>query len=591
MVRMTWATSKGWEQRVAAASFVVVLMLGGLSAFTNNGVYEARPDQLAWSLLVIAATIVFRGLVTGQGLSRRQRIAAGVLLSLSVLTKQPTLVPCLLVCVLTLVAPATKPNDAAIASGVRRFDAVLTPLVFVGLSAIVGIGLQLASHGWADDFLLRQAFHQPRYLTLAQEIPWSLRRASVPLISFIIVTVCAAGSFVVRRRELVRRELFVVVAAFVFAVCPIPTSIAAAIKIGGNFNQLIGPLWTMTLGSCVLLMLMRRSGRSLLASAVACSVLVVGLGVLPRSVLDERIGKPALDQRNRWVSMDPFLYAAVDRGEVVYDWNAPSLSVSPRAPGHPAGDFIDRFVAGYTPRYFIRDLLEGRYALVGAFPMTQVYQDYWSGEGRYDASVAWKLNLLLDLGYAQVRDPNTGTYYFRPTSKLSQLGWFEQCFGPWAANDAGVGARVRGAGGLVCASKGQLTLGQAPATSTTLVLTLREGAGDATLRLAAPPTVLRLTPLNDRDEVAGAAASTSLVRGCLGSGEDDRDELTLRAVSGNGAWACTTGDDGPVLEIPVAKGATAHVALDIAAADVPAIKATTPDGTAVPFVISNAKAG
>src|SRR5262249_35913313 len=118
---------------------------------------------------------------------------------------------------------------------------------------------------------------------------------------FGIVAVCAAGSLYARRRELPRRNFFIAAAAVVVAVCPFPTSILAAIKIGGNFNQLIGPLWALVLGSGVLLMLMRPSGRQLVASATVGAVLVVALGVLPRSLLDDKVGRPALDQRNTWV--------------------------------------------------------------------------------------------------------------------------------------------------------------------------------------------------------------------------------------------------------------------------------------------------
>ena len=51
LVRMLWTTSRRIEGRLASASVVVALSLGGLSAFAPNGLFEARPDQVAWSLL------------------------------------------------------------------------------------------------------------------------------------------------------------------------------------------------------------------------------------------------------------------------------------------------------------------------------------------------------------------------------------------------------------------------------------------------------------------------------------------------------------------------------------------------------------
>ena len=64
IIRMLWATTMRWESRLVTASFVVALSMGGLSALPIlglpiSGLYEARPDQLAWCLLVVSATIVF----------------------------------------------------------------------------------------------------------------------------------------------------------------------------------------------------------------------------------------------------------------------------------------------------------------------------------------------------------------------------------------------------------------------------------------------------------------------------------------------------------------------------------------------------
>jgi hypothetical protein len=260
--------------------------------------------------------------------------------------------------------------------------------------------------------------------------------------------------------------------------------------------------------------------------------------------------------------------------------------VSKDATRYPAGDWVDRFAAGYTPRYFIRNLLDGRYALVAPLPTDSVNTTYWSGLERYDASIAWKMNLLLTYAYDPVQDPATGAFYFEPGPKLSEFGWFADCFGPWEARDAGVAVRVRGSGGLVCAAKGQLGLSQAPAPSTTLVATLREGEGDATVRVAGPPTLLQVTRLNDQDEIAAAPESAAVVQSCLAT-EGKGRALTLRAVDGDGDWTCRTGNDGPVLELPVGKGGTAHVALDVAAADSPAITASSSDGSYTPFVVAN----
>ena len=88
LVRLLWLSSRDREYRLVTASFVVALSLGGLAAlpivgFPISGLEEGRPDQLAWCLLVVAGTIVFRGLLSPQGLSVRQMLIAGLLLTTS----------------------------------------------------------------------------------------------------------------------------------------------------------------------------------------------------------------------------------------------------------------------------------------------------------------------------------------------------------------------------------------------------------------------------------------------------------------------------------------------------------------------------
>jgi hypothetical protein len=585
VVWMMWSRATTWADRLASASFVIVVVLGGLSAFEPNGVYEARPDQMAWCLLVIAAALTFHGLLSS-GLSRRRLVAIGLLLTGSVFSKQPSIVPCLVLAALTIAgAPRARDGGSWLRTVVSK---ATVPLVFAGSSLLLGIGLQIGSRGHAYQFLVTDIFHYGRYITLQQEIKWSFQRTVVTLAVFALVVAVAVWSFLASRRLRSSREKYVAVSAVIFALCPIPTAIAAAMKIGGNFNQLSGPVWTLTLGSCVLLMLLGPSARQLTASGIACAVALVGVGVLPSNLVTDYIGKPRLDQRVQWTSIDPFLLAAAERSDGVYDHNVPSLSVSPDAPHYPAGDFVDRLNSGYVPRYFFDNLVEGRYALVGPMPSDSVSMNYWSAFGRYDMSVAWKLNLLLTRAYETTQDPDTGTFYFAPGPRLAEYRWFADCFGPWAASEAGVGVRVRGSGGLACATDGELQLTEAPGPATTLVTTLRQGEGQATLRFAAEPTFLQLAPLDGRDGITSTTGAelAPLVDQCL-TGEGRRRELTMRAIAGDGDWSCNTGAAGPVLEIPAGRGGTAHLSIDVAAADSPSLIASASDGKTAPFRIAN----
>ena len=237
-----------------------------------------------------------------------------------------------------------------------------------------------------------------------------------------------------------RRHGSVAVAAVVFALSPIPTAILAESKLGGEANQLAGPVWTLTLGCAVLLVLLRPSARRLAAASLACGVLLAGVDPLSQA-LPDRLGAPDLHQTVAWASMSPFLLAAVDKGEAVFDGQYPSLSVSPGAPEAPAGDVNDILAAGYTPRWFIDNILTGRYALVA--PLEPWYPGYDSDEGRYDESVLWKLDLLLHMGYKPITEPDSTALFYQPTSRLRRLSWFAGCFGPYQARGAGVAVRLR----------------------------------------------------------------------------------------------------------------------------------------------------
>src|SRR5207249_3368244 len=97
-----------------------------------------------------------------------------------------------------------------------------------------------------------------------------LQRTRVPVIAFVLLVVAATWSLWVNRRGQPRRHVFVGAAAVAVALSPIPTAIAAAMKLGGNFNQYSGPVWTTTLGGSVLLVLLRPSLRQLTAATLAC---------------------------------------------------------------------------------------------------------------------------------------------------------------------------------------------------------------------------------------------------------------------------------------------------------------------------------
>jgi hypothetical protein len=592
LVRMLWATTPEWEGRVATSAVVVAVTLGGLSAFApHNGLYETRPDQMAWCLCVIAATIVFQGLLAPAGLSRRQLLLVGGLLTASVFTKQTTVVTCVVLALLTIAVPILRDpiRSWTWRKGLRSATALLT---FVGCSLVFGIALQVASRGYAYDLLVRDPLRYGLVQPIRTQIGVSLRFLAVPLAAMAVLVVCAAVSLVANRHHHQRRRIFVALAAVVVAASPIPSAIIAKAKLGGDVNQLAGPVWTLTIGCAVLLLLLRPSSRQLAASAIACGVLLVAIAPLSHVFAGHQLSASRLYPPQTWGPIDPFLQSAVDNGDAVYDSTLPSLSVSENAPGYPAGNWIDQFAAGYVPRYFLANLVDGRYALVRPIPDTTENLPYYSTDnehyysdlGRYDGSIPWKINQLLSMGYTPATDPYSTVVYYRPSPKLAQLGWFAGCFGPYRAADAGVDVRVRGSGGLVCIDNGDLHMTKAPGPTTELVMKLREGNGQAVARFKKAPQTLNVYRLDSRDSVSPATPAPSCVNN-YGS----ETTVTIKAVEGNGGVVCRQSAGGSVLEVPVAGGSTAHVSLVVAATDSPTVVAQSTGGKSVPFKTVNPK--
>ncbi|HYA69678.1 MAG TPA: hypothetical protein VED63_13180, partial [Acidimicrobiales bacterium] len=352
-------------------------------------------------------------------------------------------------------------------------------------------------------------------------------------------------------------------------------------------NELIGPVWTSVLGCTVLLLLLQPTVRFPAAAAVAFAVLLCGIDPVALAIPDH-MGQPDLVETTSWSQQDPYLLRALDRGAVVYDEQFPSLSVSTRNSSAPAEDWNDAWAGGYTPRWFVDNLVTGRYALVS--PVFDWGPGYTSDFGAYDRSVPWKINLLLHTGYTEVTDPDSGTPLFRPSPKLADLRWFAGCFGPYQARGAGVAVRLRGNGGLVCIAAGSLHLTLARLPQTQLVMTLVPGHGAVTLKFRrAIPRVLRVTPLDRADLAVGPPSDIgdygSAVGRCLAS-QVSTSSITLQAAAGVHGVRCVAAGGRAVLDVPVSQDASdAHVSLLVAAADSPRIVATGADGSSAPFTL------
>ena len=497
--------------------------------------------------------------------------------------------PCLIVALVALGVPHV--IESRKIGTFRHWLRSATVLVtFVASSALLGFVLQVTSRGYAYDFLVRLPLRYGRVVPVVHQVRTSLQLLTLPLAALVLLVLCVTFSIRAAPKRIQRRQIVVSMSAVIVALSPIPTAILAEAKLGGEPNQLAGPVWTLTLGCAVLILLLRPTVQRCAAAAIACAVLISGISPISHAFPDH-LGQTDLHQTISWGKLDPFVLAAADRGEAVL--GPPSLSVSPKAPGYPASDVNDILAGGYTPRWFIDNLLTGRYALVS--PNIGWYPPYDSNLGRNDGSVLWKINLLLQMGYSPVKDPFSGALYYRPTSALRHLGWFAECFGPYQARGAGVEVRLRGTGGLVCIDRGDLHLSRAPAAKTEIILTLARSTAHVSLDFAAPPHVLRITPLAADDQPSAPGSdinrADSAVAKCLVL-SDGSSRVTLEAVQGRGNPRCRQSIRGPVLEVPmIPGGSAAHVSIKIGVVDSPTLVASTRNGQADPFTLLDLTAG
>ena len=586
LIRLVWTRAHGRLARLATASFIVAFTLGALSVPLPS-FQEGRPDQLAWCFLVLGGALVFGDLALGARPTITKMVGTGLLLALSVATKQPTLVPCLVVALVAFAGPHLIASGRGWELRAWLRSATVPATMVAGLVAL-GVGLQVASQGYAADLLVGLPLRYGRSSSLGHVIRVSVQTLWVPMIIFVALTVAAVWT---SRRSTgetssERRERVLLWAAVVVGVSPLPTAIWAVAKLGGERNQLMGPIWTMALACAVVLLVHPPHRRAALAAAAACVVLVVSIQPVS-ALLSPASGRPTLYKTTAWSSIDPWLLAQASNGHVVYDIFAPSLSVTPSESQFPPEDFQDLWAGGYTPRLFIDNLLAGRYALVS--PVLQWEPHYDSDLLRFDDSVPWKLNMLLQMGYARVAEPHSRFVFYRPTSKLTHMGWFATCFGPYQAQRAGVEVRIAGHGGLTCINQGSLRLSQAY-YPTDFVATLTPGGGMLEVRFDGLPQVLQIDPLDGHDNARGPAyngkEAGSVVERCIVR-TGTEFALAIRAVGDIRHTRCTITDGRSVLDVPASGSTEAHVRLQVSAVNTPTITALSQDGIQAPFRLLN----
>ncbi len=472
--------------RFAPAAAVVAFPLAAFTIFPTNGVFEARPDQLAWCLLIAAALRVLSDSRDPgpdadplDARSLRGRVVTGVLLAASVLAKQTTLIPAIVV----VVAAAGIPFLSARSNTDRERWAARLPieaLVAGALGAITLLVLQIASDGFAYDLMFGLARRHGRWRTVRQVLESDLDLLAVPIAITIAGLVAATAPLVLRRSGGNRfRRCTPLLVALAIGAATVPGAVLAQAKQGGDTNQLAGPVWGATLVLAAALMLSDARARRNTARVVGVLLVVSAAGFVTTRLESRSLGAPDLVLDHAWREVPDDLVAANDLNQLVLDYEYPSYSITPENSDTP-GEHIapDLTAGGYTPRAFVRALLDGKYDRVRLFP--QVFDGYAAGYGQHDESFFWKINEIIRTGYdragsVRVSASQPGVTFYAPGPRLSDLAWMARCFGPYRGG--GLDLEVRAGGGRWCATGGDLLLDAGPSDTSELVLraTARSG--------------------------------------------------------------------------------------------------------------------
>jgi hypothetical protein len=510
---------------------VVSFPLFCYTLFPTNGVFEARPDQLAWCFFLAAACLVVRDYAKPtEPRPWRTRIATGALLGLSVLAKQTTLLPCLTTAAAAAVLPFRHRGPAV---GARRHVLERAPIEAATFGVLVGgaLGvLQIASGGFAYDLMFGLPQRQGRWNTLRGVLRADVKLLAVPLV---IGSLILAISLIPRLAERLRHRrkhprqgdptpianapsggdhvgLGPVILALALAVSTLPGTMLAQAKQGGDTNNLAGPIWATTLVLATALMVSTARSRRIGARATCSLIVIASLGATTGVLQDNRLGAPDIVLNHSWHSVPAQLVDANAANRLVLDWAHPSYSITKGNSATP-GDLIasDLASGGYSPRWFVQTLLDGRYSRVRLFPAS--WDAYASGYGLRDAGFFWKTNYIVRAGYVPVQDLGSEDGFFAPGPALKHVQWLKNCFGPYQAGALNI--TVRHSGGLWCVQPAALALLDGPAPTSELILrTARPASFD--VRFGGVAGTITIAPTDSTNKAVISSATGGVEVSC-----------------------------------------------------------------------------
>jgi hypothetical protein len=517
--------------------------------------YVPWVDPLAWALALGGLVLVLRA-----DRSRWAGAGAIALMTAGVWTKQTTVVVPL-AATIWLVLAAWRGRRS-----VRTSAAFLLALIATNL-LVLGAG-QLASHGWETFYVFTLPREQVRIHGLDTVTRDVVESCGVPL----LIAGAALLTLAARRPRELRgwlrsQELEPAALLGIFVVVALAGAMYFRQKAGAEQNHYIGVDWGLALVTAFAL---GRSQRSPVRGAVADAV-IAGAALLAVIGTVDRNSRYDLHLQHATFDSVPADLRALGARMTVYDPNFGDLDSRRTHHVYPPGPSVaDLLAGGHQPRGLVRQLLARRFDAVVPFrtalaPIVDYYDAYASGFGRYEEHYLWKVDRVIEAGYAPKAGYPAGVLVRRagPNRALALAG----CFGPFSVGSERFDSRQ--GGGLWCESAPALhriSMRGSPAPISHLVSARAVApAGAMTIAATSPRSGITLA-------LTGSAADWEIdanpVPGgwALGLVRPGQSTATLRVRSGPalrlrlippGSLGLTAGADGSVdaaVASPTARG-------------------------------------
>ncbi len=580
------------------ADLAVAVGVGGLSWWIvstdyRNLLFEGRADQLAWMLALGGLVAVAIGVAR-----RTPRVwPAVVLLTAALWTKQTTIGAAL--SALVLLTWWTLRGVLARRTWFRFVVA------FAAANVVILVSLLLVTHGWIWYFMFVMPSRHWRDPALAPYLRELRDLALLPVALFVLTALVGlvsrphgvrarvagwrrdvvADLRSVRRRggrEQTRGPLdgrtALVALLVLFVICSLPPTFAGRRKQGGEANQYIGLFWAGTFLFAIAYGAARRSRLRAVAATAVVVLLFATVHVDGMRAWAERrhVALPTTHPAYPATSTSPEIraYAATHRIYNPYLGDLDDQSFHELWP--TVQNIADLLAAGERPGYLIDALTERRFDAVTPFDLSG--DGYVSAFGKTEENFLWKLNRVIDSGYAPSPEVPGGFLGRRPGPTPEP--WLRTCFGPFTVG--GTDWLIRTGGGLWCHQPGStvITLEETPAPVTeirtdgavrlqgAIALTLRAGVGAAEVVVGDGP---RATTVH----VAAGATPQEAVVTTTGPAGDQRVQTV----------PTTPTDQGPTVRIvlggPTPDGSSVVAPIDAGSRTVVQVRATPDSRVAV----------